>query len=140
MSLAHIEWLLFSLITLFLWGLWGFFSKLATIYLNPKSVYLYGSIGAFMVTLFSYLFLGFKLDFKPVGAFYSIIAGLLGGAGVIFFYFAMKTGKSVVVVTLTALYPLITLLFSYLLLKEQITIQQLFGIFFALIAIVLLST
>lgn len=77
---------------------------------------------------------------NPKGILFSILAGLLGGTGVIFFYFAMKSGKSALVVTLTALYPLITLFLSYFFLKEQATIKQLLGIFFALIAIVFLST
>lgn len=139
-SIMSTGWLFFSFITLILWGFWGFFSKVATSYSDPKSVYLYGSIGAMVVTLSAIFFFGFRFDLNPKGILYSILAGLLGGAGVIFFYFAMKSGKSAIVVTLTALYPLITFLLSYFLLHEQITLKQLSGIILAIIAIILLST
>lgn len=134
------EWLVFSLLTLVLWGLWGFSSKIATIYSSAPSVYLYGSAGALVVTLFSVLFLGFRFDVHPVGIIYGILGGISGGAGIIFFYLAMRDGKASIVVTITALYPLVTLLLSYMILKEQITLKQTIGIFFALVAMVLLST
>lgn len=67
------------------------------------------------------------------------MAGISGGAGVVFFYFAMREGKASVVVTLTALYPLVTIVLSYLILKEHITLKQTIGIFLAIIAMALLS-
>lgn len=133
------EWLIFSFLALFLWGIWGFISKIANTYMSPSSVYLYGSIGALLVTVFSLLFLGFKLETHAKGIIYGLIAGISGGAGVVFFYFAMKEGKASIVVTLTALYPLVTLVLSFLILKEDITFRQTIGIFLAIIAMVLLS-
>ncbi|MFN3480193.1 MAG: EamA family transporter [Thermodesulfovibrionales bacterium] len=134
------EWLVFSLLTLILWGIWGFFSKIATIHSSASSVYLYGSVGALVVTLFSIFFLGFRFDVHPLGIMYGILGGISGGAGIILFYLAIREGKVSIVVTLTALYPLVTLLLSYIILKEQITLKQTIGIFFALIAMVLIST
>ncbi len=134
------EWFVFSLITLILWGIWGFFSKIANLYLSPSSVYLYGSAGALAVTLFSVVFLGFRFDVHPVGIIYALIAGISGGAGVVFFYFAMKDGKASIVVALTALYPLLTLLLSFFILKEHLTLKQTIGIFLSVLAMLLLST
>ena len=51
-----------------------------------------------------------------------------------------KNGKIINVVTLTALYPLITIILAMLLLKEHIQLKQILGIFLALIAIVLLAS
>lgn len=61
------EWLFFSFIALFLWGIWGFLSKVASAYMSPSSVYLYGSVGALLVTVFSVLVLGFKLEAHTIG-------------------------------------------------------------------------
>lgn len=133
------EWLIFSFLALILWGIWGLFSKIANHYSNPSSIYLYGSIGALLVTIFSVLFLDFRFSGHPLGIVYGLIAGISGGAGVVFFYFAMREGKASVVVTLTALYPLVTLVLSCIILKEHITIKQTIGIFLAIIAMVLLS-
>lgn len=74
-----------------------------------------------------------------MGIVYGVSAGILGGLGIIFFYFAMKEGKTSVVVAMTALYPLVTLLLSSLILKEHITLKQTLGIFFAIIAMALFS-
>ena len=55
-----------------------------------------------------------------------------------FYFIAADKGKASTVVTLTALYPLVTLILSYLLLSESINLKQFFGVVFALIAIYLL--
>lgn len=133
------DWLIFSIIALFLWGIWGFFSKVATHYMSPASVFLYGSIGALVVSIYSMVFLGFKFEVHPTGVILGTLTGVLGAGGVVFFFFAMKEGKTTVVVTITALYPFITLLLSYLILKEQITLKQILGILFAITAMVLFS-
>jgi transporter family protein len=133
------DWLIFSFIALFLWGLWGFLSKVTTHYVSPTSVYLYGSVGALLVSIFSMLFLGFRFELNPMGIPFGILAGILGASGAVFFFFAMKGGKASVVVAMTALYPLVTLLLSSLILKEHITLKQTLGIFFAIIAMALFS-
>ncbi|MBI4379335.1 MAG: DMT family transporter [Nitrospinae bacterium] len=133
------DWFIFSLIALFLWGLWGFLSKIATYYVGPTSVFLYGSVGALLVSIFSVISLGFRFEVHPIGIILGTLTGVLGAAGVIFFFFAMKEGNTTVIVTMTALYPLVTLLLSYLILREPITLKQTVGILFAIIAMVLLS-
>ena len=133
------DWLIFSFIVIILWGMWGFFSKIASNYTASSNIYLFGTIGALLVWLFAIFFLGFKFEIKPIGVLFSILAGALGGSGIIFFYYAMKGGKASVVVAITALYPLVTLLLSYLILREQLTLKQIIGIFLAIIAVILMS-
>ncbi|MCX7792994.1 MAG: EamA family transporter [Thermodesulfovibrionales bacterium] len=131
-------WFYQSLITLLLWGLWGFFAKIASNYISAQSVYLWGSAGALIVTLLS-LIIGFRFETSTPGIIYGLLAGLTGGGGVIFFYYALKEGKASLVVTMTALYPLVTIMLSYLILKEDITLRQAIGMLFALIAMVLMA-
>ncbi len=131
-------WIYYSLIALLLWGLWGFFAKIASNYIGYQAVYLWGSLGALMITIFTIL-QGFRFEFHTEGIIYALLAGLTGGGGVIFFYYAMKDGKASVVVTITALYPLITILMSSLILKEEISLRQAAGIIFALIAMALMA-
>lgn len=131
-------WFYLSSITLILWGLWGFFAKLASHHISPQAVYLWGSAGALIITILS-LVLGFRFEFHTLGLIYALLAGLTGGAGVIFFYYALKNGKVSLVVTMTALYPIFTILLSYIFLKEEITLRQAIGIAFALIAMVLMA-
>ena len=53
---------------------------------------------------------------------------------------ALSRGSSAVVVTATALYPLVTLLLGYVILHEPLSPRQWVGIGLAVGAIVLLST
>ncbi len=132
-------WFYLSLLTLILWGVWGFFAKVSSNYIGPQAVYLWGSAGATAVTLISLAFLGFRFEISIQGIIYGLLAGLTGGGGVIFFYYALKYGKASVVVTLTALYPLFTILLSFLFLKEEITFRQAVGMVFALLAMLLMA-
>lgn len=137
--LASMSWFYLSLITLVLWGLWGFLAKLSSKYIGSQAVYLWGSVGASVVTLISLLFLGFRFEFQSGGVLFALLGGLTGGGGVIFFYYALREGKASLVVTMTALYPLFTILLSYLILKEDISLRQTIGMALALIAMVLMA-
>jgi transporter family protein len=53
---------------------------------------------------------------------------------------ASSKGKLITVVTLTALYPLVTMMLAYWLLNEAINYKQCLGIILAISAIVLLSS
>ena len=50
----------------------------------------------------------------------------------------MSRGKASVVITMTALYPLVTILLSFIFLRETIAIKQGIGIMLALLAMLLL--
>jgi len=131
-------WLFLALITLFLWGLYGFFGKIATKYIDPKSVVLYYSAGAALVGVFLYLF-GFRFEFHPTGSTFAILTGLAGVIGSVLFIFAISKGRASIVTPLIALYPMITIALAYFILKEPVTIKQGLGIIFALGALVLFS-
>jgi transporter family protein len=73
------------------------------------------------------------------GLSYGLLTGIAYGIGCLFYFIAADKGKITTVVTLTALYPLVTILLSYLVLKEGISLKQCLGIVFALIAIFLMA-
>jgi bacterial/archaeal transporter family protein len=79
------------------------------------------------------------LDFPSTSIRYALLAGVAGSIGSIFFYLALKKGKTSAVVPLTALYPLITLALSVLFLKEEIFGVRIVGVILALVANLLLS-
>jgi uncharacterized membrane protein len=64
---------------------------------------------------------------------------LFAGIGVIFFYRALSTGDASRVVVFTALYPLIAVILSVLILHESITLYKVIGIVCALAAVIFLS-
>ena len=132
------NWFFFSLLCLISWGLWGFLSKLATNYLDFRSIFIYSVAGSMMVGLLTFL-LGHTPGVHQRGTSLGILAGMLGSLGAIFFFSALSKGKASVVVTMTALYPIITILLSSIILREQITLKQSVGMLFALLAIILFS-
>jgi len=133
------DWFIFALIALFLWGLWGFFPKLTTNYMSPKSVLVYEIIGSITIGIIVLFIVGFKPEVNANGITFAILAGLSGSLGALFFLFAISRQKASIVVATTALYPLVTIILAFLILNEPITLKQGIGIIFALIAMVLLA-
>jgi len=132
------EWLPATLFALFSFGVWGLFTKLAIIYIDSKSALVFQTIGVFIVGVVTLYLLNFKLATNFKGLSFGVLTGLAYGIGCLFYFIAADKGKIITVVTLTALYPLITILLSYFILKETISIKQLIGILFAFMSIFLL--
>lgn len=134
------EWLPSALFALFSFGLWGLFSKLSLVYVDSKSALIYQTAGVLLVGLLTLSILKFKPDTDLKGVSFGLLTGLAYGIGCFFYLIAADKGKVITVVTLTALYPLVTIVLSYLLLKETINIKQFLGIILALVAIFLMSS
>ena len=133
------NWLFFSLLTLILWGVWGIFVKLSLNYVDWKTYWIVSYLPYLMMSTLLFLFYKPALDFRNEGVKYALIAGLIGTISYIFFFQAMKGGKVSLTITLTALYPLITIILAFLVLKESVNLFQGIGLILALISIVLLS-
>ncbi len=132
------DWLMFSLISIAIWGVWGIFGKIATNYLGWKEVFMISGMGAILVYLSFYIIARPSIDLSNKGFYFAFLAGLTV-AGSITFYLALSQAKASLVVPLTALYPVVTIILAFLILKEKIVLTQGLGITFALIAILLLS-
>jgi transporter family protein len=132
-------WLMYSLLALVLWGLWGVFSKIAATHLPSWAI--------FLVEIWVYLVVGgliWGLLRTPVtwtvpGAAAAVAAGLSGGFALFFFLKALSTGPAAVVVPLTSLYPVITVLLGITFLQEDLSLRHLLGILMAAAAVWLLS-
>ncbi|KAF3885713.1 MULTISPECIES: EamA family transporter [Nostocales] len=133
------SWLIYTLLALFLYGLWGFFSKLATNYIDPKSALLNEVLGALMVSLVLFSNNGFRVRVDRLGIFYAVLVGVSGTLATFLFFIAITKGASSIILPLTSLYPLVTILLSVFILKESLSLKQSLGILLALVAIVLCS-
>jgi len=134
-------WFIFSIITFLLWGLWGFLGKLAGSHMSDKSL-LFSGIMAFVFVLPLVWLIypeGKVFDIKNIYHYIGLLSGLAGGLGVVFFYAALKRGDASKVVVLTALYPLVTVILSFFILHEKITVYKVIGITCALTATLFLS-
>ncbi|MFH1215740.1 MAG: EamA family transporter [Pseudomonadota bacterium] len=133
------NWVFSALLALLLYGFWGFFPKIAVSYIDPQSALIYEVAGALLVGLVSLFIVGFHPQHHPKGILYAFLTGIAGMTGTLFFFTAAQKGKISVVVSLTALYPLITVLLATIFLKETLTLQQICGLLLALCAILLLA-
>ena len=133
------QWLPSALVALFSFGLWGFFSKIALTHIDSKSALVFQTVGVLLIGILTASLLNFKpaTDIKGVG--FGLLTGIAYGIGCLFYLIAADKGKIGTVVTMTALYPIVTLVLSYLLLEEAINLKQFFGIILALIAIFLMT-
>lgn len=133
-------WLPAALLSLFSFGLWGFFTKLAIGYVDSKSALIYQTLGVLIIGVITLGMMNFRPAIEVKGMSYGLLTGLAYGIGCLFYFIAADKGKLITVVTLTALYPLVTIILSCLLLREGIHLKQCLGILMALAAIYLLST
>lgn len=133
------HWLIFSLAGMGVWGAWGFLTKLSSQHISPRAILLFQEVGALVVVLAVASSVGFKPDLHAKGTGFAVLAGSLSLLGALLFIYAVRDGKLSVVVPITALYPIVTILLSALVLKEAITFQQGLGILLGVIAIILLS-
>ncbi len=133
-------WIIYALISLILYGFWGFFPKLSVREIDPMSALLYETIGALLVGLVLLLGIGPKLQFTNSGFWFAFFTGVSGMVGTLFFFKAAKDGPISLVVSLTALYPLITIILGAFFLKEPLSMRQIAGMGLALMAIFLMSS
>ena len=133
------NWLIYSLLAFMIYGLWAFFPKLAVKYISPGSALVYEVAGALLVGFVVLLAMGGRLESEPRGISYALLTGITGMLGTLCFLAAAQQGKISVVVSLSALYPLITLALAAVFLKEPITMNQGIGILLAMLAIFFMS-
>lgn len=134
------NWLFAALLSLASFGLWGFLSKMTVLYIDSKSALIFQTVGVMIIGLLTLSLMNFKPAADLRGGSYAVLTGLAYGVGCLFFFIAASKGKIITVVTLTALYPLITIILAYILLEETVSIKQCCGIALALFSIILMST
>lgn len=133
------NWFVSALLALLVFGLWGFFPKLAVTYINPQSALVYQVAGGLVVGVLVLILIGFKPQVHPLGVLFALLTGVTGVLGTLFYYAAARRGNISVVVSMTALYPLITIFLAFIILREPISARQIVGLLFALAAIALFS-
>jgi transporter family protein len=133
------NWLGFALLALGLWGVWGFLDKVAAQHLPASAVYLLTVAGHLVVI--TYLIaegLG-PVTWHTGGVGAALGAGIAMAVALLFFLKALAQGPALVVVPLSALYPAVTVVLSWLFLREALTLRHLVGLGLALAAAWLLS-
>jgi transporter family protein len=132
-------WTIPAVLALILWGVWGLFQKLATNQMPPRNVYFVSALGALSVVSIMFASSRFTLPLNFEGTFFGVLAGVCSSLGGLLFLQAMSKGEAAIVITFTALYPVVSIILSFILLHETITLKQGIGIVLALLSMVLLT-
>lgn len=133
---AKKSWLIYVLITIVTWGIWGAFIEI------PEKAGFPATLG-FVVWVFTMIpcaiFALWKNNWKLSTSKRSIIlgsiVGLAGAGGQLILFQALKTGPAYLVFPIVSLYPVLTIIMSVTLLKERTNLRHWVGIIAALIAI-----
>lgn len=131
------DYRLLSVFSLFLWGLWGFITKILTRNTAAETIALWSTIASIIPILISTLLTGTMRWVKTAPI--AFLSGLAAGLATIFFYIAIKKGPASVVIPLTGMYIILPSFLSYVILKEPLNLKHLIGLGFAILAILFLT-
>ena len=131
------NWLLYALVTMVTWGLWGAFSDQPD---YPATLtYVVWAISMVPCALVALANIGFKLDVRPKSILLGMGVGLLGAGGQLALFQALKYGPAYLVIPMIAVAPIITVILSAIFLKERVSKFGAVGIALAFVALVCFS-
>lgn len=133
-------WLLFALITTVSWGIWGALIEIPEKNGFPATLgYIVWSLTMIPCAIVGLAINKWKLehDFKSV--LYGITIGLLGAGGQLLLFHALVKGPAYLIFPIISLSPTVTVIMSFIFLKETASRRNWIGIAVALVAIILMS-
>ncbi len=135
------DWLVLALSASLIWGLWGFLGKIASKTIESQNLLIISSLGsaiALPITLLLFhKYFNFPINSSP--HYVALVSGFLGGIGALFFFLAISKGDASKVVVITAMYPVVTILLSFIFLKEPMSLEKVLGIGLAIAAVIILA-
>lgn len=133
-------WMWFAAIALVSWGVTGVTQKLATNRISSALSFLWFAYAMIAISALLALLLPIHWHLAAKIGTAAVVGGTLNGLGALTSFTALESGgKAAVVISLIALYPLITVILAVTLLHEHITSAQAAGVAIAVVAAVLLS-
>ena len=128
------NWLLYAIITMVTWGVWGAFSDQTTL---PKTlVYVMWALSMIPCALVALVNIKFKLDVRSKPALLSMGVGLLGAGGQLVLFLALDYAPAYLVMPMISVAPIVTVLLSTIFLKERVSKLGILGIALAFVALV----
>lgn len=135
------ETIVLAAVSMLGWGVGAFFSKLATNHIGEKSVF-WDMVG-YVPFVILYCFFTFRskaiFSSDKMGIIYALIAGAVGSVGIIAFYLLIAKKDAGIATAVTALYPAVTAILSFVFLGEKLTLLKGIGITLASVALFLLA-
>ncbi|KRG45273.1 EamA-like transporter family protein [Stenotrophomonas panacihumi] len=133
-------WLFYALAVVALWGVWGTLSGLSAAHGFPDTlVYCVWALTMIPPALFVLWRGGWQLDRTPRAVIYGLLIGLLGAGGQMLLFRTLTLGPAYYVFPIISLSPVITIVLSFLLLRERTGRLGALGIVLALVSLPLLD-
>ncbi len=130
------------LLSTVLWGVWGYTNKLAVGHAHPLTVqWMYSIPIALMIPLYYWMGTTVAPDNNLNGAAlkYALISGVMSGAAVMLYFFAVRSTSASVATAITAAYPIVTLFIAVLLRTEDFSWRKLIGIIVVIAGVIILQ-
>ena len=139
---AHQQlWLLLTIAVFLMWGVQAYFMKFATNRMQPESLFFYMAAGGILLAPFAVLMTNFdapiNYGFRGAGA--AALVQVLNAIGALTLVYAMRFGKAIIVVPMTALAPVLTVILSLVLYRVVPHPLVIAGLVAASIAMVLMA-
>jgi drug/metabolite transporter (DMT)-like permease len=134
------HWLFFALVTTLLWGVWGAFIEIPEKAGFPATLgYSVWALTMIPCSLAALRFARWHLERKRRYVAYGLAVGLLGAGGQLLLFQALRFGPAYLVFPIISMYPVVTVVLAYTLLKERVRRRAWFGVMLAFPAMVMLS-
>jgi drug/metabolite transporter (DMT)-like permease len=129
-------WLLYALITTITWGMWGAFSKSPMESGFPSTlVYVVWAITMIIPGIVVLKIHNWQIQHDKKSILYGLLIGFLGAGGQLLLFQALKVGPAYLIFPIISVSPVVTILLSFVLLKERTGILGATGIVLALVAL-----
>ncbi len=133
-------WLIYAIVTTVFWGVWGALIEIPEKAGFPATLgYTVWALTMIPPALVALKKINWKPKFDKKSVFLGCVIGFAGAGGQLILFQALKTGPAYLVFPFISLSPVVTIILSYIFLKERASKRGWFGIAFALVAIPLLS-
>lgn len=133
-------WLIYAIVTTTFWGVWGALIEIPEKAGFPATLgYSVWALTMLIPATVALKIINWKLEHDKRSIFLGSVIGFLGAGGQLILFQALRTGPAYLVFPFISLSPVVTILLSYVFLKERASRRGWFGIVLALLAIPLLS-
>lgn len=133
-------WLIFAIITTLFWGVWGALIEIPEQAGFPATLgYAVWALTMIPPALLALKIIDWNLEYDTRSIILGCAVGFLGAGGQLVLFQALRMGPAYIIFPIISLSPVVTILLSLWLLKENTRVMGWIGIVLALIAIFLLS-
>lgn len=132
-------WLLATLVTVATWGLGTLTSKPAAVRLGVRRMLVMVFLGEGIIYLVLFVLLRSSASYDVMPVLAAFLAGLAGALAYVFYYEGMHGGTVGLIGTVSAAYPVPTVILSLALLGETLVLAQAAGIALVLLCVLLLA-